>query len=70
MLSFNAAPDFEAPTDANGDNVYVVHVEASDGNGGTATQTINVTVTPVNDNNPVFTSSGHGRAWRRTRRPC
>ena len=56
VLSFNSAPNFEAPTDANGDNVYVVTVQASDGNGGTATQTINVTVTPVNDNNPVFTS--------------
>ena len=31
-------------------------VQASDGNGGTAMQTISVTVTPVNDNNPVFTS--------------
>ena len=55
-LSFNAAPNFEAPTDANGDNVYMVIVEANDGNGGTATQTINVTVTPVNDIKPVFTS--------------
>ena len=55
-LSFLSAPDFEAPTDANGDNVYVVTVQASDGNGGTTQQTINVTVTPVNDNNPVFTS--------------
>ena len=70
MLSFNAAPNFEAPTDANGDNVYVVTVEASDGNGGTTTQTINVTVTPVNDNNPVFTSSATPPTWRRTRRPC
>ena len=56
VLTFNSAPDFEAPTDSNGDNVYVVTVEASDGEGGTKLQTINVTVTPVNDNNPVFTS--------------
>ena len=55
-LSFLAAPNYEAPTDANGDNVYVVTVQASDGAGGTATQTISVTVTPVNDNNPVITS--------------
>ena len=44
-LSFLAPPDFETPTDANGDNVYVVTVQASDGAGGTATQTISVTVT-------------------------
>jgi serralysin len=56
LLSFSSAPDFEAPTDANGDNVYIVTVQASDGEGGIATQTISVTVTPINDNNPVFTS--------------
>ncbi len=56
-LSFNSAPDFEAPADANHDNVYVVTVQASDGNGGTTPQTISVTVTPVNDIIPMFTSS-------------
>ena len=30
-LLFIAAPNFEAPTDANGDNIYVVIVQASDG---------------------------------------
>ena len=30
-LSFVAAPDFEAPTDQDGDNSYVVQVRASDG---------------------------------------
>ena len=29
-ISFNTAPDFEAPADANGDNIYVVHVTATD----------------------------------------
>ena len=57
VLSFKSAPDYEMPTDANGDNVYVVTVEVDDGEGGRATQMINVTVAPVNDNNPVFTSS-------------
>jgi hypothetical protein len=56
LLSFNAPPDFEAPSDSNGDNVYVVTVQASDGNGGTALQMINVSVTPVNDNAPRITS--------------
>ncbi len=56
-LSFVTPPNFEAPTDANGDNVYVVTVQASDGNGGTATQTISVTVTPVNEHAPLFTSA-------------
>ena len=42
-----AAPDYETPADFNGDNVYEVIVLVSDGNGGTDTQTINVTVTDV-----------------------
>ena len=56
-LTFSAAPDYENPTDADTDNVYVVQVTANDGAGRTATQTINVTVTPVNDNDPVITSA-------------
>jgi hypothetical protein len=55
-VSFSTPPDFDSPADANGDNVYVVTVRASDGNGGTAMQTISVTVSPLNDNAPVFTS--------------
>jgi len=43
-LSFINAPDFEMPQDFNSDNVYEVEVMADDGNGGTATQTIGVTV--------------------------
>ena len=56
-LTFQTAPDFENPTDADTDNVYEVQVTADDGNGGTASQSISVTVTAVNDNNPVFTSA-------------
>lgn len=44
-LSFLTAPDFEAPGDANADNIYEVIVEVDDGHGGTDAQTITVTVT-------------------------
>ena len=44
-LIFQTAPDYEAPTDSNGDNVYEVTVQVSDGNGGLDTQAISVTVT-------------------------
>src|SRR5207249_3765800 len=62
VLSFVAPPDFDAPTDANGDNIYVVTVQASDGNGRTATQTINVTVTalPADFGDAPDTASGTG----------
>ncbi|RLS75286.1 MAG: DUF2341 domain-containing protein, partial [Planctomycetota bacterium] len=46
VLKFTANPDFESPTDSNGDNVYVVKVQASDGT-NTDTQLISVTVTDV-----------------------
>lgn len=47
-LSFNAAPDYEQPTDAGGDNVYDVVVQASDGNAAD-TQSISVEVTDAAD---------------------
>jgi hypothetical protein len=47
ILAFKMAPNFEVPSDANSDNIYLVSVKASDANGGTATQTINVTVRDV-----------------------
>ena len=58
-LTFLAPPDYEAPADANSDNVYEVTVQVSDG-ALTDTQAISVTVQPVNDNNPVITSDGGG----------
>lgn len=58
LLQLVAAPDFEAPTDQNGDNVYVVIVQASDGT-LTDTQTISLTITNQNEA-PVITSNGGG----------
>jgi len=52
-LTFNTAPDFEAPTDANLDNVYEVEVTGDDGNGGTTVQSISVTVTDLPEDNLV-----------------
>jgi len=49
VLSFTTPPDFEAPGDANTDNVYEVTVAASDGRGGSDSQQISVTVTNMDD---------------------
>ena len=54
-VSFIAPPDFEAPGDAGGDNVYDIVVTASDGT-NSAEQAVAITVTNVNDNTPSFTS--------------
>jgi Tol biopolymer transport system component len=52
-LSFVNAPNFEAPTDAGGNNIYDVIVQVTDGIGGTDTQAIAASVTDANDNTPV-----------------
>jgi glucose/arabinose dehydrogenase len=44
-LKFTTGPDFEAPADANGDNVYLVQIAASD---GSLTTVLNLAVTVTN----------------------
>ena len=56
VLSFVGSPDFESPTDEDGDSVYLVRVEASDGN---KTGSLDVTVT-VGDVNELPVLSGVG----------
>ncbi|MDA0789158.1 MAG: Ig-like domain-containing protein [Proteobacteria bacterium] len=51
-LTFAAVPDFENPTDANGDNQYQVTVRVSDSDGGTDTQTLTVIVADVDEQGP------------------
>ncbi len=58
VLQLINPPNFEAPADQNGDNVYEVIVQASDGT-LTDTQTINLTVTNANEA-PMITSDGGG----------
>ena len=60
-VSFIEAPDFEAPGDANGDNVYDIIVTASDGTTDTE-QAVAITVTSENGNIPVFTSPATANA--------
>ena len=54
VLSFKAAPNFEAPTDVGANNVYEVIVTANDGSGRTTPRTINVTVTNASEFAPVL----------------
>ena len=58
-LRFSAAPNFERPSDVGRNNVYDVTVQVSDGQGGTATQSISVRVTDVNEA-PRITSNRGG----------
>lgn len=56
VLKFQTAPDFENPADADLDNIYDVNVTASNGT-STTSQTLHVSVSGVNEHNPVITSS-------------
>ena len=51
-LTFRSSPDYEAPNDANADNVYEVTVRASDGN-LVSTLDVEITVTDVNESGVV-----------------
>ena len=57
MLTFNDAPDFEAPADADGDNTYMVTVMASAG-GEMDTQDVMVMVTNVDEMGEVTLWAG------------
>jgi hypothetical protein len=52
----NGTRDFEIPTDFNYDNVYRVIVSATDTAFNVTLQTIDVTVTDIDDTNPMITS--------------
>lgn len=59
VMRFAQAPDFEAPADADGDNVYLVTLQVADPEGLTATRNVAVTVTddPDDENRaPEFVS--------------
>ena len=53
-----SSPDFDAPSDAGGDNVYDVVVQATDAGSNTASLPVTVTVTEVNEG-PVITRDGN-----------
>ena len=54
-LSFANAPDFEIPSDADGDNTYQLNLEASDGT-NTSSQALTISVSNVNEA-PTITSA-------------
>ena len=64
IVTFNTAPDFEAPTDADGNNIYALTLRISD---GTLFQDRNVTVTVTDTNEggtnnaPSFTNVAEGQ---------
>lgn len=62
VIVFNIAPDFENPQDLDTDNVYNIVVDATDGF-TTSRQTINVTVTDVNESTTSNAPVSHSVAF-------
>ncbi len=56
-ISFKTAPDYENPTDSDGDNTYEMGITVNDGVNISNVQIYSVTIMPVNDNVPIVTSS-------------
>ncbi|RZO31651.1 MAG: hypothetical protein EVA88_01955 [Rhodospirillaceae bacterium] len=54
-LTFKAAPDFETPTDSGGNGTYDVQILASDRAGRSATQSVSIAVTDVDESAPNAT---------------
>ena len=66
VITFNSAPNFEAPSDVGADNVYNVTVRATDTAGNITNQAITVTVTDVVDTSSFNSFALSGAASFRT----
>jgi hypothetical protein len=62
VLTFAANPDFEAPTDSDTNNTYVVVITVTDGAALTDTQTLTVTITNANESSSVGAPTLSGAA--------
>jgi hypothetical protein len=60
-LRFVSAPDFEAPTDTGGNNVYDIIVSVTDGS-FTATQAVSVAVTNINEGVSIVSGAAFAAA--------
>ena len=66
VITFNTAPDFEAPTDVGANNVYNLTIRATDLAGNTTDQAIAITVTNVVDTSSFNSFSLAGAATTAT----
>ncbi len=57
VVTFLIAPDFENPTDSDGDNFYLYQIGASDGMVTTNSIILSVEILNANDNAPIFSSA-------------
>ena len=58
VLSFSSSPDYEAPTDANTDNVYMVTVVANAPGANEGSLEVVVNVTDMDEGTPPTNGNG------------
>ena len=68
IIKFNTSPDFEAPIDVGGNNVYEITLTATDAAANAGTQSITITVTDVVDTTAFNSLSLAGSATAATYR--
>ena len=66
IIKFNVSPDFEAPVDVGGNNVYDITLTATDAANNAGTQSITITVTNVVDTSSFNSFSLAGSATTAT----
>lgn len=70
LLTFLTAPDFEHPSDSDGDGRYEVVIAAVDGNGNTTRQPMTITLSDdPTDNGPAFDTAQSGTIAIEENRP-
>lgn len=63
-LTFKQTQDFEAPSDSNGDGVYVVRIQVTDIAGNWRYRDISITLTNVNENGSISAPTVSGAIYK------
>jgi uncharacterized repeat protein (TIGR02543 family) len=64
VIRFSLSPDFEAPADSGGNNVYNITISATDAAGNAGSQSINITVVNLNESSTITTPSVSGAIYK------
>jgi uncharacterized repeat protein (TIGR02543 family) len=64
IIRFAISPDYEAPADSGGNNVYNITISATDAAGNAGNQSINITVINLNESSSISTPSVSGTIYK------
>jgi hypothetical protein len=64
VLAFKTAPDYEAPTDANLDRIYLITIQGTDPAGNVGSITYSVTITNLSESSVVTAPTVAGTPYK------